>query len=69
MTATFHGGDDKVKIVINPEQSDREQLQKFCDGGFLIAVSHYFASDKISCVTVESMNRMPENPHTPHHAE
>jgi len=69
MTATFHGGDDKVKIVITPGPGDTAQLQRFVDSGFLIAVPHFFGSDKVSCVTVESMNKIPEKPHTPHHAE
>lgn len=69
MTVTFQGADDEVKIVITPEQGDAAQLQKFCDGGFLVAVPHFFASQKISCITVESMNRMPEPPHTVRHAE
>ncbi len=70
MKSTFQGGDDKLKIVITPELDEQELLDKFCANRFLIAVPHYYQhSDKVASVTVESMNNIPERPHTAHHSE
>lgn len=70
MTATFQGGDDKVKIVISPDESDGQALDRFCNQRFLIVQKHYFhGSGRIASLTIESMDDLAEMPKTIHHAQ
>ncbi len=69
MKSTFQGDKEKVKIVITPD-ADLEELQRFVERGFLVAVPHYFgASKRLSCITIESLHSMKEPPHTAKHSE
>ncbi len=70
MTATFQSGDDKVKIVISPEDGDGLALDRFCNQRFLIVQKHYFhGSGRIASLTIESMDDLAEKPSTAHHAQ